>query len=193
MNICRELPKYDKIKPSMITVLFTKHNSIYNKLGTDNWDIKRDARKWPGGNAIIAHPPCRSWGNYSQWAKPREGEKELAIWAIEQVRKWGGIVEHPRTSKLWKTMGIPRPNEKPDQWGGFTISIDQYWFGHRAKKDTWSYIKGCILHNIPSYPYKLGNQYNVVENMGKSEREATPIKLAEWLIEIATIIETNKI
>lgn len=174
-----------------ISVLFTQTKSIYNQLGTDNWDIKRDAKNWPGGNAIIAHPPCRAWGNYSNKAKPIPGERELAIWAIEQIRKWGGILEHPRTSRLWKEMKLPRPGEQPDQYEGFSISIDQYWFGHRGKKNTWLYIKGTTLQKLPIIPLKLGRATYKVEDMGKKERAATPRRLAEWLIKTAEIINNG--
>lgn len=175
-----------------ISVLFTRTNSIYNQLGTDNWDIKRDAKKWPGGNAIIAHPPCRAWGNYRHKSKPLPGEKYLTIWAIRQVRINGGILEHPRTSQIWKRLKI-RPGQKPDHWGGYAISIDQLWFGHRAKKDTWLYIKGINIMKLPKIPLNLDYSITNIENMGKNEREATPIKLARWLIETATIINNNKI
>lgn len=174
-----------------VTVLFTQANSIYKELGTDNWDIHRDATKWKGGNAIIAHPPCRAWGNYAQWAKPRPGEKYLAIWAIRQARMHGGIVEHPRRSRLWKRLKITA-NGKPDHWGGYAISIDQFWFGHRAKKDTWLYIKGITLQKLPLIPIRFDSITHNVEMMGKKEREATPRKLAEWLIQTAELINANK-
>lgn len=176
---------------TMVTVLFTQTNSIYNQLGTDNWDIHRDATKWPGGNAIIAHPPCRAWGNYRQWAKPRPGEKDLAIWAIQQARAWGGIVEHPKTSQLWKTLQIPKPGQQPDPYAGYTISIDQFWYGHRAKKDTWLYIKGINLQQLPLIPIRYDCITRTVEDMGKKEREATPLALANWLIQTATLINEN--
>ncbi|AXH78092.1 MAG: hypothetical protein [Microviridae sp.] len=176
----------------MITVLFTQKNSIYQKFNTDNWDIEKDATKWPGGNTIIAHPPCRAWGNYRNKAKPRPKEKELAIWAINQIRINNGILEHPSRSKLWETMNLPIPGQRQDHYGGYSISIDQHWFGHRAKKNTWLYIKGIPINKLPLIPISLNAILTTVEKMGKKEREATPIKFAEWLIKTATLIELNK-
>lgn len=169
-------------------ILFAQQNSIYKEFNTDIWDIIRDAKKWPGGEPIIAHPPCRAWGNYSHKAKPRPGEKELAIWAIEQVREWGGIVEHPASSKLWKTIGA---TTKPDLYGGWILNIDQHWFGHRAIKRTNLYIVGCKPKEIPPIPLKLRQTTTTVERMGKKEREKTPKDLAEWLIKLIFVIKQN--
>ena len=60
-----------------MTVLFTMKNSIYEKLGCDTWDEKRDARNYKGTDPIIAHPPCRLWGKLAHMAKAPEEEKEL--------------------------------------------------------------------------------------------------------------------
>ena len=111
-------------------------------MGLDCWDIERNALNWAGGNPIVAHPPCRAWGQLSHFAKPREGEKELAIYSINQIRKYGGVLEHPRASKLWKEMNLPTGSQV-DEFGGYTLCINQSWFGHRAEKKTLLYICGC--------------------------------------------------
>ena len=75
----------------MIAVLFAKADSNYKNIpGVDVWDAERDARSWPGGTPVVAHPPCRGWGKFRMRAKPRKGERALAIFAVRQVRKWGG-------------------------------------------------------------------------------------------------------
>jgi len=102
----------------VVSALFVRRDSVYKELNIDAWDIDRNALLFSGGNPVIAHPPCRSWGQLSHLAKPRAGEKELAIWAIEQVRNCGGVLEHPRNSKLWKYMSLPMPGKGCDQWGG---------------------------------------------------------------------------
>jgi len=180
-----------------ITVLFVRKDSIYKELETDCWDIEKDARKWTGGEAAIYHPPCRAWGQLSHFAKPRADEKELAIWSIKQIRKYGGVLEHPRTSRLWDEMKLPKGNEI-DEYGGFTLCIDQFWFGHKAKKNTLLYICGISKKEVPDYPLKFEPVMHTVDrprgNYGKKqitkkEREATPKLLAEWLIKLVKKIE----
>jgi hypothetical protein len=92
----------------MITVsaLYVRKDSVYKSLGVDCWDIERDATKWPGGNPIIAHPPCRAWGQLSHFANPRPGEKELAIKAIELIREWGGGIGAPGRFKAMERNGF---------------------------------------------------------------------------------------
>ena len=182
----------------MISVLFSRTDSIYKTLGVDVWDAERDATNWPGGNPIIAHPPCRAWGRMRQFAKPADGEKELALWAVDQVRKFGGVLEHPERSTLWNDKPLPKPDKNNiktfDEFGGFTIVVDQHWFGHRAQKRTWLYICGCTPSDIPQIPLKLGaathcirptKSYPRLPSVTKTEREATPVGFAKFLIEIA--------
>lgn len=46
---------------SGVAVLFARQDSHYKSIaGVDVWDIDRDARKWPGGMPVVAHPPCRN-------------------------------------------------------------------------------------------------------------------------------------
>ncbi len=79
-----------------VAVLFARRDSIYKTMDQcDVWDIDRDARLWPGGASIVAHPPCRAWGQLSHFAKPRHDEKALSVWAMDQVRRWGGGCRAP--------------------------------------------------------------------------------------------------
>ncbi len=180
-----------------VSVLFVTSDSVYKKLGVDCWDIERDARNWPGGNPIVAHPPCRAWGQLSHMAKPRPDEKHLAIFSINQIRQWGGVLEHPRASKLWPTMKLPKPGEV-DSFGGFTLCVNQSWWGHRAEKKTLLYICGFDKSNLPNIPIRFDRiDYTVTSSIRKSsgrrakgrlcskENMSTPIEFAEWLIEVA--------
>lgn len=180
-----------------VSALFVRKDSIYKELGIDCWDIERNALNWAGGNSIIAHPPCRAWGQLSHMAKPRPGEKELAFFAIDMIRKYGGVLEHPRASRLWPEY-LPMPGNV-DKFGGYSISVDQFWWGHKAKKSTLLYIVGCPIRELPAMPMNFDAlQYTVsskikkksgrriLKEIPKSEREATPVDFAKWLIEVAS-------
>lgn len=83
-------------KERFVSVLFARGDSNYKTLpGCDVWDEERDAMTWPGGSAVVAHPPCRAWGRMRTFAKPRPGEKDLARFAVAQVREWGGRAGTP--------------------------------------------------------------------------------------------------
>jgi hypothetical protein len=187
----------------MISALYVRKDSIYKELGIDSWDIERDARLYDGNGPIICHPPCRAWGKYKGFAKPREGEKLLAIESINKIRKLGGVLEHPRHSSLWKEMDLPVGNEI-DEFGGFSIYIDQFVFGHKARKATLLYVCGIDRSKIPSVPLKFDaithyvgfpksfNGRNGMKEITKKEREQTPIELAKWLIRLCEQIELNR-
>lgn len=177
-----------------VAVLFARHDSVYKTMpGCDVWDEARDARTFTGGMPVVAHPPCRSWGRLRQFSKPVAGERDLALLAINQVRTNGGVLEHPESSTLWPTAGLPAPG-KFDAWGGWTMVIYQHAFGHRAEKATWLYIVGCAPADLPNMPLRLDKpthcirptkSYPRLPSVTKREREATPPPLAEWLCEVA--------
>lgn len=67
-----------------------------------------DVRTFQGGMPIVGHPPCRSWSAFCRHqAKPLLGEKELAPFVVEHLRKCGGVMEHPAHSTLWDALNLP--------------------------------------------------------------------------------------
>jgi hypothetical protein len=183
-----------------VAVLFARRDSIYKQIPeTDVWDIDRDALLWPGDAPIVAHPPCRTWGCLKKQAKAPPDEWKLAPWAVAKVRRWGGVLEHPRGSALWGFCQLPPPGALPDQYGGWFIQVDQFHFGHLAQKATLLYIVGCPPERLPPRPRKEGRPTHVVTNrhgirwghpdyrpeIRKDLREASPLPFAEWLCEIA--------
>lgn len=168
-----------------VTVLFARADSIYKRLpGTDVFDLARDARTFSGSGPVIAHPPCRGWGRLRSFAKVTPGELELGLFAVEVVRRCGGVLEHPHASRLWAAAGLPLPGER-DSFGGWTLPVYQGHFGHLAPKATWLYLVGIEPSDLPSLPFELALPSGRVERMGVREREATPEPFGRWLIEVA--------
>lgn len=194
LSIPKAAQQLGGVSERTVAVLFARADSNYKQIpGCDVWDIKRDALKWPGGAPVVAHPPCRAWGLLRQFSKPRDGEKDLAPWAVSQIRAHGGVLEHPAASTLWPEHGLPEPG-KTDAHGGWTLVVHQHWFGHRAEKATRLYIVGCAPSNIPAIPMRLDRpthcirptkSYPRLPSVTKAEREHTPPEFAAWLVELA--------
>lgn len=163
-----------------VAALFVRADTPYGALGCDCYDAERDALTWAGGVPGVFHPPCRAWGQLAHFAKPRVGERELGLWSMEQCRKWGGVVEHPYASKLWREAGCIGFGLR-DAFGGVLLPIYQSWWGHRAPKKTCLYIVGPV----PALPDCGPMGVTVVENMGRAERERTPAQFARFLVEVA--------
>lgn len=184
-----------------MAILFARRDSNYKAIpGVDVWDADRDARNWPGGLPVVAHPPCRAWGRLRKFANPRRGERALAILAVRAVRKNGGVLEHPAGSLLWKRAGLPAPGQR-DRFGGWTIGVNQHWWGHRAEKATWLYVCGIEPREIPTMPIRLDEPTHVIQSrkrsdyrphVSKAEREHTPPELAAWLVELAGRCRPNE-
>jgi len=184
----------------MIAVLFARKDSIYKSFHQlDVYDKQRNARNYDGQAPVIAHPPCRAWGRLRYFAKPEKGERSLAIFAIRKIRENGGVLEHPKGSQLWKKAGLPAPGKR-DKYGGFTLGINQNWFGHRAEKATLLYICGLEPQELPPIPFSLEYATHVCESrkadsrpsITKAERERTPEPFAKWLVDLANTINLKK-
>jgi hypothetical protein len=178
-----------------VAVLFARGDSIYKGLpGCDVYDAERNALTYQGPHPVVAHPPCRTWGTLSHLFEHPPGERSLAPWAVEQVRKFGGVLEHPAKSRLWPELGLPVIGER-DEFGGWTLAIHQSDFGHRAQKKTRLYIVGCGPLDLPPMPLFLGKPTHVISqnrtlpgwrpDCTEAEQEHTPPTLANWLTEVA--------
>lgn len=194
----------ESCSPCPVAALFVRADSVYKTLpGVDCWDIDRDARLWPGGCPVVAHPPCRAWGQLRQWAKPRPDEKDLALTAVDFVRRNGGVLEHPYRSSLWPVAGLPQVG-RIDEHGGWTLAVHQHCWGHRAEKRTKLYIVGCAPRDVPPIPIRLDEPTHTIglwsgrcrararPDLPKAEREHTPPALAEWLVDLARRCVVNK-
>lgn len=182
----------------MVSALFVRKDSVYKDLGIDCWDIERNALLWPGGNPGIFHPPCRKWSRMRGFSNAPDEEKQLGIWAVEQVQRWGGVLEHPAHSGLWAACGLPF-NGGIDGFGGFITSVNLHWFGFPAEKKTYLYIVGCRIRDVPAYPLSFDAVTKVVacskarhktgkKEVPKSMRDKTPIAMATWLTDICAAV-----
>lgn len=138
------------------------------------WDRERDARAYDGPDPIVAHPACGPWGKLRHMYRGGEGGPELGIRAVEQVRKWGGVLEHPAHSLLWSACDLPWPGEQPDAWGGFTIDVNQCDWGHCARKRTWVYCVGVDPEIAAWRPPPVAQRIGSVE-AARSQAAARPI------------------
>ena len=123
-----------------VSVLYVDPRGPYPKLVADWWDEKRDARLYAGPNPVVAHPPCGPWSSLRHlWTKH---QKEVGPFAVEQVRRWGGVLEHPAYSLLFEACRMPKPGEFSDEHGGCSYEVQQCDWGHPARKRTWIYVVG---------------------------------------------------
>lgn len=185
-----------------VAVLCCRKDSVYKTLpGCEVYDADRDMRTFAGGMPIIAHPPCAQWGKLSRWSNDVPDIKALAPRCVELIREHGGILEHPEGSKLWPECALPEPDywNTRDRWGGWTLAIHQYDFGHLAQKKTRLYIVGVSARDLPPMPLRIGEAQYVVcslkrrraggvagkPSVKKADREHTPLALAVWLVDAA--------
>lgn len=174
-----------------VAALCVAPNSVYKALsGVDAYDKARDARTYTGGMPIVAHPPCRSWSAYcAHQAKPEPGERELALWCVEQLRREGGVLEQPAHSRLWSAAGLPLPGgtRNPDC---FALEVWQAWWGYPMRKATWLCFFGLTYEDMPPVPFRLhdfGADRRRQQLMSKHQRSATTEPFARWLLDCARL------
>lgn len=172
-----------------VAVLCAARNSVYHDLpGVDVYDAARDARTFPGGCPIVAHPPCRAWSRHCRHqAIVPEGEPELGLWCAEQLRAWGGVLEQPAGSHLYDAAGLPLPGERRE--GLVTLHVWQAWWGYPMRKATWLCFSGVDVNQleIPLRLHPRGGDRRREQVMSKNQRSATCRPLAEWLVAAARL------
>lgn len=170
-----------------VAALYVRDDGHYPGMdGVDAWTADRDATRYAGPWPVVAHPPCAPWGRYRTIAPTRQ-RADLAVRAVDQVRWYGGVLEHPASSHLWIARDMPPPGNDPDQWGGWAMLIRQSWWGHAAPKPTWLYIVGVGPDGIPPIPPPVPDPGGRIEQMEVRDREMTPGALAVWLVALARV------
>lgn len=199
----------------MIAALFVEKGGGYFGLDdVDPWDEDRDARIYAGPWPVVAHPPCQRWGRFWHGSprKPHQFElgddKGCFAAALNAVRTWGGVLEHPADSHAWSRFDLNRPNRRcewvvADWVGGWTCYVDQAHYGHVAAKPTWLYAAHVELPLmdmrrveqrlnpvvLARHGYEVARRRGQVSLIGgkdkTAKRNATPQAFRDLLIGIA--------
>jgi hypothetical protein len=179
-----------------IAALYVDPRGPYPRMeGVDCWDESRDATKYPGAWPVVAHPPCGPWGRLKNLCHGHG--IELGPIAVAQVRAYGGVLEHPSDSRLFRHCKLPFPGELPDAWGGYTVSCNQADWGHVARKPTWLYLVGVsnreLEYPAPGAPTHCigGGKWRGSKGgrrllvCSAQQRRRTPLAFAEYLVRLA--------
>lgn len=203
----------------MIAALYVQTDgSYFNLPGVDPWDEKRDARKYAGPHPVVAHPPCQRWGKMwagqPLWIK-RTGQRKIKgddggcfASALNAVRLYGGVIEHPWGSHAWPHHGLNVPPRSggwiaADFYGGWTCCVEQGRYGHYARKPTLLYAVGVDLPELdwgvsePSFPPEAIEKHGLAYckragelafkggGIDSSARIGTPAQFRDLLIQMA--------
>lgn len=215
----------------MIAALFVQKNGCYYGIpDVDPWDESRDARLYPGPHSVVAHPPCSRWCRLAGLVEKRWGYKKgddggCFESALHSVRTWGGVLEHPAYSDAFGKFGLPQPSDKGG-WqqglcGGWSCHVEQWHYGHAAKKATWLYCFGVPVptslrwgatpdNEVTAYVTDGGGDVkrrrrvlvswcgNHTKNIGERKRlsskaaSATPLPFRDMMLDMARSAEKSR-
>jgi hypothetical protein len=191
----------------MVAALFVQKGGVYYGLSdVDPWDEERDARLYVGPWPVVAHPPCATWSRMAPVNKARYGHEIGSDGgcfesALASVRRYGGVLEHPRASLAWGKFELMTPR------GGAWIRgfVDNEWvtevpqrnYGHRATKFTWLF---AVCDRPPSLDWSNPSPPEAwissdrpraelaamgIAQLSKKEASRTPIAFRDVLLSIA--------
>lgn len=194
-----------------VSALYVRADGPYPLLVRDCWTETRDARTYAGPNPVVAHPPCSTWGKFVEMRDLLLGQDGGCFEAaLQSVCRFGGVLEHPASSRAWERYGIPRPAAdgswaelpwlrgwRPGEYRSWVAEVEQGGHGHRAPKRTWLLYVGwpvpdtCWPRDLAYHPpaqlsfVPVVTARKVVELMAKRERELTPEPFARLLVALA--------
>ena len=194
----------------MITVaaLYVDPRGPYPSMpGVECWDETRDARNYAGPHPVVAHPPCGPWGALAQMRVPNRERRTQDIGcaepAVAAVRLWGGVLEQPARSAMFRAFGMPSPFGGVDYCGGWTFHCSQVHWGHPAEKQSWVYVVGFARFlPMPPFPGRRPTHWvsggRKLDRKGSGgvvpagikvcssgQRRRTPPAFAEFLVDLA--------
>lgn len=178
----------------MIAALYIDPKGVYSRMpGIDCWDETRDARLYRGPHSVIAHPPCKRWGNFANYQGRTIGDDDGCFdAAMASIESFGGVIEHPFGSKAFKLHGIAGPGRTTHGWwpckrpGWYACTVWQGHYDHPCPKPTWLAVNKVKPHRLP---FIIGGASHVpgrVQNQPSNGRHWTSLRFAELLVSIAS-------
>lgn len=146
-------------EPRTVAALYVEPDGPYaGEPGVDLWPESRDARTYAGPHPVVAHPPCNRWCsiapvNVAQGRFRLGDDGGMFTHALDCVRLYGGVLEHPARTYAWPAYGLPAP-PRDGGWirllgdSGWVCEVEQGHYGCRAPKPTWLYAVGCGLPDL---------------------------------------------
>jgi hypothetical protein len=199
----------------------SKHGVYPRLLGVDNcWGVDRDARLYYGPEPVVAHPPCQLWTNmsrvnYKRYALDKDGNEKPGKeylrpgndgrcfeFALDFVRRYGGVLEHPAESEAWYEYELNCPDRANPGWirssfkrewrmGDYAVcQVSQATYGHKARKLTWLLYAGQrppfdLNWQVTEGTHQCGWFDRIKPTLSKREASATPEAFAQTLIMLA--------
>jgi hypothetical protein len=198
----------------VIAALYVEAGGCYFGLpDVDPWDEERDARLYAGPWPVVAHPPCGRWCQMAPVNQARYGQAigddgGCFAAALEAVRKWGGVLEHPALSLAWSAFKLakpPRAGWRQSPCGGWVTQVEQRHYGHRARKATWLYAFGT---ERPPLKWGKGPAPEAwisadrpraelaargIAQMQKKEARSTPPEFRNLLLDMARSVKQDRL
>lgn len=194
----------------MVAALYVKKGGAYWDIpDVDAWDEGRDARLYNGPHPVVAHPPCQRWCRFAKGIEKVHGYKvgdDAGCFsaALDAVRTYGGVLEHPAGSLAWDAYDLPKP-KSTGGWthsfldGGYSCYVEQGRYGHPMRKATWLYAYGLPMLPVLRWGRKNDSELGEFKwghRADKTERDrnrpridgqhsVTPIAFRDALLDMA--------
>ncbi len=185
-----------------VAALYVDPHGVYACLpDVDVWDEARDARLYNGPWPVVAHPPCARWCQLAGFVESRGGAARgddggCFASALDAVRRFGGVLEHPAHSAAWAAHGLAEPRFRLG-WtgcidGGWVATVEQGSYGAAIAKPTWLYAYRVELCDLiwtakPSdagsvWGFGLSQESDSRPRLKRSERASTPASFRDALL-----------
>ena len=136
--MCRITPR--------VAALYVDEDGVYSEVeDVEVWGESRDARNYDSGLPVVCHPPCERWSIMAACRRQRDGRDGGCFQsALEMVRGYGGVLEHPAFSLAWDVFGLNTPPPKGGWLAagdgvGKVCQVSQGAYGFPSEKRTWLY------------------------------------------------------